>query len=765
MVGIQEIRGLVSSLFVMLNLKKFILFRIEFLVVLVTVLFLVMFIMDIFRRHIRNATMKAIFTLLDAVSDSIVIYLLGAMQTAPFKNELFSVWALVLVNFRYNVDFISGYGVPDRQGRRFTEWRNVVKLLGSAFLNLSRGSKFARPLWSLWALQIGRSWYRFHSRCLAYNSNWHGRSSELVSEYMRDTSNWKPNECDPGSMDGYKYLVYGEIVELQKPPYLLCPNHNIPNPKNIGNTICPCDHIPKPDNSRNTIQQKDLKDLLDLSLAFSLSRLLRCRLEDAGLQRDTFRINKNLIKRRIIEEEDANRAFGIMEQQMAFLNDYFNTRFPMVFWRGLISLYGNFLASTVTFFVVLWLSVDIRKVYKPPKGELVHLKHGVNVDMIITWVFMSFMMFKEIWEMVTYLLSDWTRLLLVCRGGMDKLINVFLDSYDDRPKIWNLAHKISTGIVPKKENGAKPGNAIDVPECVKRAILEILNSIDLTAGHLPKVVISLSDDKRKKYRWACLELQTCSHAILVWHIATSICKMKLAQDKEVDLSKPGWLSWFTSCFCSSMYLVDEKKLDGELQNRYIVANSLSRYCAHLLVFKPDLISDSFFVPKMIFQETVALAYDDILKDCDSLKKRYDKLTEEEMNNAQVPDEEKITKDVLRKGAILANQLLNNENNEDPWEILSEVWAELLVHLAPSWNASAHKNCLESGGEFITHIWALLWHCGITKSELWPVEDVPRNNAQGASQNNSAENNQVQPVRDEMAQVGGDQQMLASTSRQ
>lgn len=40
--------------------------------------------------------------------------------------------------------------------------------------------------------------------------------------------------------------------------------------------------------------------------------------------------------------------------------------------------------------------------------------HGVNVDMVITWAFMLFLIFKEVWEMVTYLLSDWTKLLLVC---------------------------------------------------------------------------------------------------------------------------------------------------------------------------------------------------------------------------------------------------------------------------------------------------------------------------------------------------------------
>lgn len=768
--NLNDHRDVVSSLFVMLNQKPYILLRIEFLVVLVTLLFLAMFIMDIFRRYIHNVTMKAIFSLLDAVSDSIVIYLLGAMQTTPFKNQLFPVWALVLVSFRYSVDFISGYGVPDHGGRRFTEYRNVVKLLGSAFLNWSRGSRFARPLWSLWALQILRSTYRFYVRNLALNSAWHGMSSELITEHLR---NWKPEECDPKTMEGYRYLVYGETnrkIDLEKPRYVLHIDDTSRWPRNTQQERSSlitldkiwgcCRHLLHHDNSQG-------KDLKDLSLAFALSRLLRCRLEDMALQGDVLRINRKLVKARIVEEPDARRALRILELQLAFLDDYFNTRYPMVFWSGLSSLCWSLLLSVVTFGIVCWLAVDMRRVYKPPEGELAHVVQGFNVDMIITWVFMFFMMFKEIWEMVTYLLSDWTRLLLVCRyaqrkddrtrgrcmesvilsffkykiiarrwhGHIDQY--VFLESYNDKPKFWNLLHKLTTGMVPKKEDGAKLSSAIDVPEYVMPAILEKLGAIlgkpaDPDISSLPKDISSLpkNGERWKLYGWACIDLPTCSHIILVWHIATSLCEMELAKTQGVDLSNPGLLcsllSCFTNCCSSKPYLMNEKKLTDELQKRYIIANSLSRYCAYLLVSKSDLIPDSFLVPNMIFQQTVKDARDDILKDCDSLQSRYDKLMKEAKKAAQEADAVKKNEDTVRMGAMLGRELIGRESEDDRWEILAGVWADLLVHIAPSWNAEAHKKCLESGGEFITHIWALLWHCGIEKSRLWPEEDVPEN---------------------------------------
>ncbi|XP_020177040.1 uncharacterized protein [Aegilops tauschii subsp. strangulata] len=810
--GIQDIRDGVASFFVMLNKETYILFRIEILVVLVTLLFFVMFIMDVFRRNIHNTKMATIFSILDAVSDSIVVYLLGAMQTAKFKNrllnQLFPVWGLVLVSFRYNIDFISGYGVHDQHGRRFIEWRNVVKLLGSAFLNLSSDSRFAVPLWSLLALQILKSGYRFYVHSLTVKSVWHGKSSEVVTEHMRagsHSSNWKPEECNPENMAGYKYLVYGETkqsIKFKKPQYAMY----IDTARNVKKARR--GRRPRPGRStlitldkiwgcyRHLLDQdsNEGNDQKDLSLAFALSRLLRCRLEDVTLQQKLFHINRKLVKNKILEEQNASRAFRIMELQLSFVNDYFNTRYPMVFWCGFLSLFSNLLLSTVTFGVVCWLAVDIHKVYKPPKNDRARVVHGVNVDMIITWVFMIFMLFKEIWEMVSYLVSNWTRLLLVCmyaqrkeertrnrcmegtissffksritsklwHGHIDQY--VFLESYDNKPRIWNFLHYITIGMSPKKDDGATLHSAIDVPECVTLAALEKLRmSLEklsspgivrdqpdnpnrnqeetiIRGRSLSKAIISLSGadcDRRKGYRWACYDLPTCSHVILVWHIATSLCEMELAQRHDVDLSKHGFLnfilSYFTSCCSSKPYLLDvdnkteeKKKVTGrlpdELHDMYITANSLSRYCAYLLVSKPDVIPDSFNVPKMVLQETVTRSRDDILKNCDSLKSRYDKLMEEAEKATKDVDDVMRKEDVVRLGAMLGKQLIG-ESQKDCWEILSGVWADLLVHIAPTWNAEVHKKCLESGGEFITYFWALLWHCGIEKSNLWLVEGL------------------------------------------
>lgn len=66
---------------------------------------------------------------------------------------------------------------------------------------------------------------------------------------------------------------------------------------------------------------------------------------------------------------------------------------------------------------------------------------------------------------------------------------------------------------------------------------------------------------------------------------------------------------------------------------------------------------------------------------------------------------------------------------------------MLVHIAPSWNAAAHKKCLSTGGEFVTQIWAILSHCNIQESNLWPQQESPNDN-EAEQQEESVSGNQA-----------------------
>ena len=231
-----------------------------------------------------------------------------------------------------------------------------------------------------------------------------------------------------------------------------------------------------------------------MSLAFTLSRLLRCRLEDAPLHSESITMTRHLIISEAIggqhAEPDveakraAGRAFRILGLEIAFVRDYFYTFYPMVFWRGLFSLPFMLLQSTATFAATTWLAVVIIRI-NSVDGEF-------NVQLIATLVFLSFLMFKEVWEMVTYLLSNWTRLLLVCKyvrsqcwclgsafltenltrfffttkivdpwhGRIDQF--QFLQSCTYKPTFWNLAHTATLGVIPMGKNLVVPSRSVNV---------------------------------------------------------------------------------------------------------------------------------------------------------------------------------------------------------------------------------------------------------------------------------------------------------------
>ncbi|KAF8673373.1 hypothetical protein HU200_048936 [Digitaria exilis] len=750
----------------MLNKNANILIRIEFLVIAISVLFLVMFILDFRRNRSHAALRQTILKVLDGVSDSMVVYTIGAMQGATFRNQLFPVWDMVVVSFRSSIDYISG-----RESRGF-ETGNSMRPLGLALLNSRRGSQLKVQLWTLWGVMLLRSSYRIIARYMALNvSYWIGHSAKFITEYMRgdhEDTNLRPDACNPSTVEGYTYLVYGELsqaLRMQKPRYIAY-LHII-----RGSKLVTLDRIWKCDGRLLSSNDSRGEQIKDMCLAFSVSGLLRCQLEDAELHSDSLFLTRKLARSKILMK-GANRAFRILEMELTFLNDTLHTRYPIIFWRGLLSLCLSMAVSCFSFGVALWLAVDIHRIYKPPEGDLMHVVRGANVDIIITWVLMLFMMFKEIWEMVTYLLSDWTRLLLVCKyvewecfwmrnsltekliwsfftskignrwhGLMDQY--EFLRSFDYIPSTWNGLHSATLGLVPKKNNGAKLSTAVEVPECVKPAIMRTLRRLSIDdlveedgRRRLPNEIPSLSSgDMMDSFGWAC-RLRKCSQVIMVWHIATSLCEINLALDRGVVgvSSEPAGclcsaLSSMKNFFCCSSqppYLVDDiNQLDDAIKDNYLIANSLSRYCAYLLMSQPEMLPDSFLLPELIFNATVEDAKH-VLEGTNSLKSRYDTLMKEASSkSSEEKDKIKSKGNLVQQGAVLAWDLLQLqlESNKSGlhWKILAGVWVDLIVHIAPSRNRQAHITRLKSGGEFLSHIWALLCHFGIESSRLWQRE--------------------------------------------
>ncbi|XP_066354550.1 uncharacterized protein [Miscanthus floridulus] len=98
-----------------------------------------------------------------------------------------------------------------------------------------------------------------------------------------------------------------------------------------------------------------------------------------------------------------------------------------------------------------------------------------------------------------------------------------------------------------------------------------------------------------------------------------------------------------------------------------------------------------------------------------------------VNIALAQGQEETTTMVVHKGAQLGNQLM--EMAEDQvWELLANLWTELMVYLAPSsgeLHVKAHKEALAQGIEYITVFWAMCTHTGVARPAVAPREEARR----------------------------------------
>uniref|UniRef100_A0A0A9HVP7 Uncharacterized protein n=1 Tax=Arundo donax TaxID=35708 RepID=A0A0A9HVP7_ARUDO len=71
-------------------------------------------------------------------------------------------------------------------------------------------------------------------------------------------------------------------------------------------------------------------------------------------------------------------------------------------------------------------------------------------------------------------------------------------------------------------------------------------------------------------------------------------------------------------------------------------------------------------------------------------------------------------------------------------------------MAPSWNTEAHKRFLSTGGEFVTHIWSILSHCGVQGSKLWQQQEEVREEGRAANQQPGATGGHQDPAQQQGA---------------
>ncbi|CAO2145189.1 unnamed protein product [Urochloa humidicola] len=234
-------------------------------------------------------------------------------------------------------------------------------------------------------------------------------------------------------------------------------------------------------------------------------------------------------------------------------------------------------------------------------------------------------------------------------------------------------------------------------QVVKKAIVNFLQESN---GHLTNGVTLLQkNDVHGDLRWACYATATdgaVTRTILVWHIATTLCEHQLDkhQSKEADKIK--------------------------------IASILSKYCMHLLAFAPNLLPDHSSISESILDQAIEDAGKLLIEAKDKKIEGKGKIVGrcqillEISTDDCVGDETKL----IAQGVQLARYLTENiQDFTTRWKVLSGFWVEMMLYISPSDDTRAHLEVLARGGEFITHLWALLTHAGVLKRGPTQTNDV------------------------------------------
>ncbi|XP_048546423.1 uncharacterized protein LOC125525463 [Triticum urartu] len=639
------------------------------------------------------------------------------------------------------------------------------------FYNLSSTGKKA-IYGTLWVLAAAKLLQRVSINELLKRSFAYGKNAELLSSYMAQMLQEKDQQAGNGNVQDEgaellkkcKYAVMGEEeLEMKPGPEGYCLELKKPSTvdtdTNTDSTIITVGDIWRlAEKDKDGVLQED-PSLKRLCLSFALYKLLRRRFEDLpitqeetsnchslifrGLREELLQGTEVVLSTQRFDEERkeelkgmvvAVAVFEVFDEEIQFLCEYYHSVVPVVLSNPFF-----FLANYILFPIVVWafclltfilcgngdvryayhsiitdnylISIGMMKIVGCLLGRIIQSPEALftTVDLAITMLLLLTFLYEEVWEFLVFILSNWLMVSLVCEyttksrwrdsrilSGLIRRILWVRSKISRRNLCFNQFSMIGFGglspmMLPKKA----------VPMEVKKSIMKYLVA-QINDGHAHAAPLSngwstLQSEKHRQSQYrsqlslAC-ESKSVTEVILIWHIATSLLDRNFPLQNKTSMGA-------------------HRK----------VAVTLSGYCAYLVASYPELLPDNKDGTTHVYkemQEQLKNALGGCWRYHLSLPgTRYDKLVE-------ISKEQEETT-MVQMGAKLGDLLMKMaQKQEDVWGLLADLWTELMVYVAPSGgelHVKAHKEALAQGGEFITVLWALCTHTGITRPAIAPWE--------------------------------------------
>ncbi|KAK2652164.1 hypothetical protein Ddye_012020 [Dipteronia dyeriana] len=415
----------------------------------------------------------------------------------------------------------------------------------------------------------------------------------------------------------------------------------------------------------------------------------------------------------IMHNKLAKDAFKLVEAELGFMYDVLYTKATIVYSRSGIVLRCISFFSSVSALIVSSVIIDI---------------HSYPIaDISLTYLLLAVAVFLELYAFILFLLSDITKIWLIKYKIVNKNLFQLLGRVTGRIcsviypyNRWSrsmaqynlissclkensatqigffITFLISKLVNVKYRHLTREDVDIDLQkvifehvQCKSNKIIDEFENYIYNRQLMKKLlerrgdyVIEQMNFSDKSHQWSTNEVDF-DHSLLAWHIATNLC------------------------------YYHERDHTSEFHLKREISRRLSDYMLYLLVFCPSMLSKGISFEKK-YEDTCNAIKSNILKwnvisdEASQMTSACKGLLEDVKS-----DQEEDDMSVLHVGCRLAKRLQSSEV-VDKWEMLSEVWIEMLSYAANRCAWKEHGQQLTNGGELLTHVSLLMAHLGLSE---------------------------------------------------
>ncbi|KAG2639786.1 hypothetical protein PVAP13_2KG042500 [Panicum virgatum] len=471
----------------------------------------------------------------------------------------------------------------------------------------------------------------------------------------------------------------------------------------------------------------------DICLSFALFKLLRCRFARYKLANAGSIKTLNFFWSLLLKEGEHARIFRVITDELSFVQDYHFSSLPVSYskyWLPVLSVSISLLSICYCLVAASFIIKGLLFHWEPKYKHQMRCDYWCSTerqwisttqskhfgfflfDDVPLFFLLALVVIAEVRYIASYIYSNWTKVALICHYinhaslqhslCMQKWFGLLLKRKCEMMKHWDekigqstilVVHPRITPLLVLRRLLGLPDldRSVKIPEAVKVCIIRTMRRYRFNGRQLSNGIEFLRQSGvDERFSWACSSNST-SVTILTWHIATCIHELRHPYHYQHGR---------------------EQGFRYDLVDHKIIATHLSRYCAYLMAWSPELLPDD--------KEWSMSLYEIIKKDAKRAlaaagctaggsltpEAEYEQVIQLLSVNSSMHD-------VLRNGMMLGKQLVELiEGEETAWMVLAGFWSEMILYIAPSDNVRDHLEAIARGGELITLLWALLTHAGI-----------------------------------------------------